>query len=384
MRRMVQAMLLTPAPKAKILAIFGIDMRTCHLITGGAGFIGSCHVLRTRAAGVPVVTVDKLTYAGNLDNLCSLANDTKHCFVQGDIGNDELMAHLMRTHQPTAVINFAAESHVDRSILDPDAFVRTNVLGTCALLRVTLDYWYNLPQDHREAFRFLHVSTDEVYGSLCLGDAPFTENTPYAPNSPYSASKAASDHLVRAFHETHGLPVLITNCSNNYGPRQFPEKLIPLIICHALERQTLPIYGKGDYIRDWLHVKDHCEAIDMVLRRGTVGRTYNVGGRAERTNLDVVHSICAALDRLRPHSDGPYAKLMAFVADRPGHDFRYAIDCTRIERELEWKPRHTFDQGIEDTVSWYLDNQAWAERARGGQYRDWIARQYAGYERVGE
>ena len=351
---------------------------SCHLITGGAGFIGSCHVLQSRRKGVRVVNLDKLTYSGNMDNLASLADDPDHVFVRGDIGNEELVAHLLRTHQPDAVINFAAESHVDRSIHDPDAFVRTNVLGTCTLLRAVLNHWKQLPAERRDAFRFLHVSTDEVFGSLGLADAPFTESTPYAPNSPYSASKASSDHLVRAFHETYGLPVLITNCSNNYGPRQFPEKLIPLVICNALDRKPLPIYGKGDNIRDWLHVDDHCEAIDTVLRHGRVGRTYNIGGRAERSNLDVVKTLCATLDRLRPHADGAYADLITFVTDRLGHDFRYAIDCSRVETELGWKQQHTFEQGMEDTVRWYLEHAEWVERARSGDYKDWIARHYTG------
>ena len=348
-----------------------------HLITGGAGFIGSCHVLQSRAQGIDIVNVDKLTYSGNMDNLVSLSGDAGHIFVHGDIGNDELMTHVFREHQPQAIVNFAAESHVDRSIHDPDAFVRTNVLGTCALLRAVLGYWQGLDAARKHSFRFLHVSTDEVFGSLSMEDAPFTESTPYAPNSPYAASKASSDHLVRAFHETYGLPVLITNCSNNYGPRQFPEKLIPLVICNALERKALPIYGKGDNVRDWLHVEDHCEAIAMVLQDGVVGRTYNIGGRAERSNLHVVYAICEALDVLVPHKDGPYAELIAFVADRPGHDFRYAIDCTRMEKELGWQQRHSFEEGIKKTVRWYLDNQQWVMRARSGEYQQWISRNYA-------
>ncbi len=352
-------------------------MPPCHLITGGAGFIGSCHVLRSRAAGVRVINLDKLTYSGNPENLAALRGDADHVLVRGDIGNDELTAHLLETHQPDAVINFAAESHVDRSIHDPDAFVRTNVLGTCALLRSALRYWKALPEDRRAAFRFLHVSTDEVFGALRPGDPAFAETTPYAPNSPYSASKAASDHLVRAFHETYGLPTLITNCSNNYGPRQFPEKLIPLVLCNALARKPLPIYGTGGNIRDWLHVEDHCEALSLVLERGEPGRTYNIGGRSERTNLEVVRALCGILDRLRPHADGPYADLIAFVTDRPGHDFRYAIDCGRVERELGWKPRRSFDQGLEDTVRWYLDNQDWTDRVRNGEYRAWLETNYA-------
>lgn len=352
-------------------------MPPCHLITGGAGFIGSCHVLRSRAAGVRVVNLDKLTYSGNPENLAALRDDPDHIFVRGDIGNDELTAHLLEIHQPDAVINFAAESHVDRSIHDPDAFVRTNVLGTCALLRAALRYWKALPEDRRAAFRFLHVSTDEVFGALRPGDPAFAETTAYAPNSPYSASKAAGDHLVRAFHETYGLPTLITNCSNNYGPRQFPEKLIPLILCNALARKPLPIYGTGGNIRDWLHVEDHCEALSLVLEKGEPGRTYNIGGRSERTNLEVVRVLCGILDRLRPHPDGPYADLIAFVADRPGHDFRYAVDCGRLERELGWKPRHGFEQGLEDTVRWYLDHQDWTDRVRNGEYRAWLETNYA-------
>lgn len=347
-----------------------------HMITGGAGFIGSHHVLQSRARGIRVVNVDKLTYSGNMDNLASLAGDAEHIFVHGDIGNDELMAQTLAKHQPEVIINFAAESHVDRSIHDPDTFVRTNVLGTCALLRASLMYWKSLSAEQKTDFRFLHVSTDEVFGTLEKDEPAFTESTPYAPNSPYSASKASSDHLVRAFHETYGLPVLITNCSNNYGPHQFPEKLIPLVICNALERKPLPIYGKGDNVRDWLHVADHCEAIALVVEKGLVGRTYNVGGRAEHTNLEVVQAVCKALDALRPHSDGPYADLITFVADRPGHDFRYAIDCTRIETELGWSPQYTFEEGVLQTVRWYLENQQWVTRARSGGYQQWISDNY--------
>lgn len=332
-----------------------------------------------------VVNVDKLTYSGNRENLVTLRDDAEHVFVQGDIGNAELMAHVLATYRPQAVINFAAESHVDRSIHDPEAFVRTNVLGTCVLLHAALNYYQGLP-DHAGAanttsknnFRFMHVSTDEVFGSLQPDEPAFTETTPYAPNSPYSASKAASDHMVRAFHETYGLPVLITNCSNNYGPRQFPEKLIPLIICRALERQPLPVYGDGGNIRDWLHVEDHCEAIALVLQRGRVGASYNIGGRAERTNVQVVKSICAALDELRPHKDGPYADLITFVTDRPGHDFRYAMDCTLMETELGWSPRHSFEQGLKETVRWYLDHQDWVRHVQSGDYQQWIAANYSG------
>ena len=353
-------------------------MHSCHLITGGAGFIGSCHVLRTRAAGTPVVTLDKLTYSGNLANLAPLAGDADHTFVQGDIGNGELVAHLLRTHRPAAVVNFAAESHVDRSILDPEAFVRTNVLGTTTLLRCVLAYWRSLKEEEQRHFCFLHVSTDEVFGSLGPEDPAFTEHTPCAPNSPYAASKAASDHLVRAFHETYGLPVLLTNCSNNYGPRQFPEKLIPLLIRNALARAPLPIYGTGQNVRDWLHVEDHCAAIARVLEAGTPGRSYNIGGRAERSNLEVARAVCAILDEERPHADGPYADLITFVTDRPGHDWRYAMNCDRIERELGWQPRHSFDSGLRHTVRWYLDNAHWLEAVQSGAYRQWLEVNYAG------
>ncbi len=348
----------------------------CYIVTGGAGFIGSCYVLQGCSAGHTIINVDKLTYAGNMDNLAALAQDTGHIFVQGDIGNEELMAHLLQQYAPDAIINFAAESHVDRSILDPDAFVRTNVLGTCVLLRVVLNYWQTLSSPKKESFRFLHVSTDEVFGALKAQDAAFTEETPYAPNSPYAASKASSDHLVRSFHETYGLPVLITNCSNNYGPRQFPEKLIPLVICNALDGKPIPIYGKGDNIRDWLHVEDHCLAIESVLQKGTIGRTYNIGGRAERTNLQVVKCICEALDNFSPLTHGKYEDFITFISDRPGHDFRYAIDCTRIETELGFTPEHTFDDGILETVRWYLANQDWVRRARSGAYQDWLQKNY--------
>lgn len=348
------------------------------LITGGAGFIGSCHVLQSRKHGDTVITLDKLTYSGNLDNLSALAADPQHFFVHGDIGNEELVSHLLHTHRPDAIINFAAESHVDRSIHDPETFLRTNVLGTGILLRSAQRYWENLAGEQKGNFRFLHVSTDEVFGTLQPEDPPFSESTPYAPNSPYSASKAASDHLVRAFHETYGLPTLITNCSNNYGPRQFPEKLIPLVIGNALDGKALPIYGTGENIRDWLHVEDHCEAIRLVLQKGTPGSTYNIGGRAERNNLQVVKGLCAILDELRPRKGGSYADLIRFVTDRLGHDFRYAIDCTRIERELGWTPRHSFEDGLRQTVQWYLDNALWLERVRGGAYRDWVATNYSG------
>lgn len=348
-----------------------------YLVTGGAGFIGSAFVLQARQAGTTVINLDKLTYSGNLDNLSSLKDDSAHIFVRGDIGNYELVSHLLATHRPSAIINFAAESHVDRSIHDPDAFIQTNVLGTSALLRASVDYYRTLTDAPRQAFRFVHISTDEVYGTLGLDDAPFTESTPYAPNSPYSASKAGSDHLVRAFYETYALPVLLTNCSNNYGPRQFPEKLIPLIICNALAGKALPIYGKGDNIRDWLHVEDHCRAIQRVLDKGQVGQSYNIGGHCERTNLMVVQAICAALQDILPCSQGQYTDLIHYVLDRPGHDFRYAIDCTKIEQELGWKPQHNFAQGLASTVRWYLDNQHWLDRVHTGAYANWLQQNYA-------
>lgn len=347
------------------------------LITGGAGFIGSCFVLMARDRGFRVVNLDKLTYAGNLESLATLREDPEHIFVSGDIGDAELVGHLLRTYVPKAVLNFAAESHVDRSIIDPDSFVRTNVLGTATLLRVVKDWWRGLTAECASAFRFLHVSTDEVYGTLQPDDPAFTETTPYSPNSPYSASKAASDHLVRAFHETFGLPVLLTNCSNNYGPRQFPEKLIPLIVCSALQRRPLPVYGQGANIRDWLHVEDHCVAIVRVLEGGRPGQSYNVGGHSERTNLEVVRAVCDILDELVPSKDGPYADLITFVADRPGHDFRYAIDSAKIEAELGWKPAHNFTSGLRGTVLWYLQNGEWVENVRSGAYRDWITANYA-------
>jgi len=349
----------------------------CQLVTGGCGFIGSCYVLEARRRGVRVVNLDRLTYAGNLANLAALQGDPEYVFVRGDIGNADLVDWLLRTFQPDAVVNFAAESHVDRSIVDPEAFVRTNVLGTATLLRVATRWWRGLPAERAAAFRFLHVSTDEVYGALQVGDPAFTETTPYSPNSPYSASKAASDHMLRAFHETYGLPVLLTNCSNNYGPRQFPEKLIPLMICNALDGNPLPVYGTGANIRDWLHVEDHCAAIARVLEAGRVGRCYNIGGHAEKTNLEVVLAVCAILDRLAPSANGPHADLVSFVADRPGHDFRYAIDSSRMETELGWKPSRSFESGLCETVRWYLENAAWIEHVRSGAYREWITANYA-------
>ena len=342
---------------------------TTWLVTGGAGFIGGNFVLEAVAKGVRVVNLDALTYAGNRDTLSSLEGNANHVFVQGDIGDRALVERLLREHRPDAVVNFAAESHVDRSIDGPAAFVHTNVVGTLALLEAARDYWKSLEATAKEAFRFLHVSTDEVYGSL--GDTgKFTETTPYAPNSPYSASKAASDHLVRAFHHTYGLPVLTTNCSNNYGPYQFPEKLIPLIIARALAGEPLPIYGDGKNVRDWLYVGDHCAAIRAVLERGRVGETYNVGGNAERQNIEVVNTICALLDERRPRADARARNTqITYVADRPGHDRRYAIDASKLKNELGWEPAHTFEQGIADTVDWYLEHQDWVQRVLDGSYR---------------
>jgi dTDP-glucose 4,6-dehydratase len=339
------------------------------LVTGGAGFIGGNFVLDAVSRGIRVVNLDALTYAGNRDTLRSLDGHPQHVFAHGDIGDRELVDSLLAAHAPGAVINFAAESHVDRSIDGPAAFVQTNVVGTLALLEAVRDHWRGLPAGAKEAFRFLHVSTDEVYGSL--GDSGrFTEETPYAPNSPYSASKAASDHLVRAFHHTYGLPVLTTNCSNNYGPYQFPEKLIPLVIARALAGEPLPIYGDGRNVRDWLYVSDHCAAIHAVLLGGRVGETYNVGGDAEMQNIDVVHAICALLDTRRPRPDGkPRASQITYVADRPGHDRRYAIDASKLKRELGWRPAHSFDQGIAGTVDWYLEHQDWVQRVLDGSYR---------------
>lgn len=352
-------------------------MNKTVLVTGGAGFIGSCYVLQARQRGERVINLDKLTYAGNPENLASLRDDANHIFVQGDMGNAELVRWLLHCWQPDAILNFAAESHVDRSILDPDAFIRTNVLGTSTLLRVVTEWWKSLSTKRQKAFRFLHVSTDEVFGTLREGEPAFEESTPYRPNSPYAASKAASDHLVRAFHETYGLPILLTNCSNNYGPRQFPEKLIPLMILNALDGTPLPVYGTGRNIRDWLHVEDHCRAITLVLEAGRVGQSYAIGGRAERSNLDVVHEICRILDELRPRASGSYAEQIAFVADRPGHDFRYAINCHKVETELGWKPRHDFASGLRETIIWYLNNTDWTAHVRSGAYRDWVQRNYA-------
>ncbi|MEF2155265.1 dTDP-glucose 4,6-dehydratase [Luteimonas sp. FXH3W] len=339
------------------------------LVTGGAGFIGGNFVLGAVERGHKIINLDALTYAGNLDTLKSLDGHPDHVFVHGDIGDANLVRDLLQTHQPDAVINFAAESHVDRSIDGPGSFIQTNVVGTLSLLEQSRDYWKSLPAEKADAFRFLHVSTDEVYGTL--GETgKFTESTPFAPNSPYSASKAASDHLVRAFHHTYGLPVLTTNCSNNYGPYQFPEKLIPLVIAKALRGEALPVYGDGQNIRDWLYVTDHCKAIETVLERGRVGETYNVGGDAERNNLTVVKTICKLLDEKRPLADvSNRESLITFVKDRPGHDRRYAIDASKLQSELGWAPSVTFEQGIEHTLDWYLDNQEWVSRVLDGSYQ---------------
>lgn len=348
------------------------------LVTGGAGFIGSNFVLDWCAGtDEPVVNLDKLTYAGNPANLAGLQGDPRHVFVRGDIGDFELVRTLLRAHRPRAVLNFAAESHVDRSIHGPGDFIQTNIVGTFQLLEAVREYWGTLDGADKAAFRFLHVSTDEVYGSLDADDPAFRETDRYAPNSPYSASKAASDHLVRAYCHTYGLPVLTTNCSNNYGPYHFPEKLIPLCIHNALAGKPLPLYGDGRQVRDWLYVKDHCAAIRRVLAAGRTGEVYNVGGWNEKTNLDVVHMLCAILDALQSRADGrSYRDQIAFVADRPGHDRRYAIDASKLERELGWKPAETFETGIDKTVRWYLDHQDWVRDVTSGAYRDWTRRQY--------
>lgn len=348
------------------------------LVTGSAGFIGANFVLDWLASSDErVISLDKLTYAGNLQNLASLKGDSRHEFVQGDIGDAALVRSLLEEHQPRAVINFAAESHVDRSILGPEDFIQTNVVGTFRLLETVRQYYGQLDSDAASVFRFLQVSTDEVYGSLEADDPAFTETNRYEPNSPYSATKAASDHLVRAYHHTYGLPVLTTNCSNNYGPFHFPEKLIPLVIHSALAGKPLPIYGDGQQIRDWLYVKDHCSAIRRVLEAGRLGETYNVGGWNEKANLDVVKTLCSILDQEQPRSDGrSYSDQITFVTDRPGHDRRYAIDARKLERELGWKPVETFESGIRKTVQWYLDNQGWVNDVTSGAYREWLTRQY--------
>lgn len=350
------------------------------LVTGGAGFIGSNFVIDWLAHhDEPVVNLDKLTYAGNLQNLTCLESNPQHHFVRGDIGDGTLVARLLAEHKVRAVLNFAAESHVDRSIEGPGAFIQTNIVGTFNLLEAVRAYWNGLDPDARSAFRFLHVSTDEVYGSLSQDAPAFNEQNRYEPNSPYSASKAASDHLVRAYHHTYGVPVLTTNCSNNYGPYHFPEKLIPLVIHNALAGKPLPIYGDGQQIRDWLYVTDHCSAIRRVLADGRLGETYNVGGWNEKANLDVVRTLCAILDELSPRNDGEsYTSQMTFVKDRPGHDRRYAIDASKLESELGWRPAETFETGIRKTVEWYLANGEWVHNVTSGAYLDWVGRQYAG------
>ncbi len=355
------------------------------LVTGGAGFIGSNFVVDwLRSIDEPVVNLDALTYAGNPGNLTAVVDDERHTFVHGNIADADLLLELFSHHKPRAVVNFAAESHVDRSINGPEAFIQTNIVGTFRLLEATRQYFLSLSAQERHAFRFLHVSTDEVYGSLDLGAPAFSEKHRYEPNSPYSASKAASDHLVRAYHHTYGIPVLTTNCSNNYGPFHFPEKLIPLVIHNALAGKELPLYGDGKQIRDWLYVGDHCAAIRVVLAEGVIGETYNIGGWNEMTNLDVVRVICQMLDELSPRTDGySYSKQIVFVKDRPGHDRRYAIDATKIQLELGWKPAETFETGIRKTVLWYLENRQWVENVTTGAYKNWIGQQYgAGDDRA--
>ena len=349
------------------------------LVTGGAGFIGSNFLLHWLATErTPVINLDKLTYAGNLRNLESISTDRRYTFVHGDIGDRKLVRQILRDHRPRAIVHFAAESHVDRSIRGPDDFIKTNVNGTFSLLEEARTYWMELPEIERRGFRFQHVSTDEVYGSLGPDDAPFHEKTRYEPNSPYSASKAASDHLVRAYHHTYKLPVLTTNCSNNYGPFQFPEKLIPLMILNAHHGTQLPVYGDGKNVRDWVYVGDHCEAVRAVLAGGQVGETYNIGGNKQKPNVDVVETICSLMDELSPNDPVvPHRQLIKFVQDRPGHDRRYAIDTTKIEQELGWKPRETFETGLRKTVRWYLDHMEWVTQVTSGAYRQWIATQYS-------
>ena len=347
------------------------------MVTGGAGFIGANCILDWLAAGdEPVINLDKLTYAGNLQNLAAVEGDARYMFVPGDIGDNALLKCLLAEHRPRAVVNFAAESHVDRSIHGPEDFIQTNIVGTFQLLEVVRAYWGKLRDADKAAFRFLHVSTDEVYGSLAKDDQPFAETNRYEPNSPYSASKAASDHLVRAYHHTYGLPVLTTNCSNNYGPYQFPEKLIPLVINNALQGKALPIYGDGQQVRDWLYVQDHCSAIRRVLEAGQVGEVYNIGGWNEMPNIRIVHTICTLLDELCPDPAGPYSRLIIHVKDRPGHDRRYAIDARKIEHELGWRPEETFETGIRKTVQWYLANQDWVSNVTSGAYREWMGSHY--------
>ncbi|WP_025040931.1 dTDP-glucose 4,6-dehydratase [Nitrosospira briensis] len=349
------------------------------LVTGGAGFIGANFVLDWLAqSDEAVINLDILSYAGNLENLSTLVEDARHIFVKGDIGDASLLTDLLRRYRPRAIVNFAAESHVDRSIHGPEDFIQTNIVGTFRLLEAGRGYWNALDENAKRDFRFLQVSTDEVYGSLAKGEPAFDEAHRYEPNSPYSATKAASDHLVRAYHHTYGLPVLTTNCSNNYGPYQFPEKLIPLIIVNALAGKPLPVYGDGQQIRDWLYVKDHCSAIRRVLEAGIPGQIYNIGGWNEKPNIDIIHTICALLDTLRPRASGPYRNLINFVTDRPGHDRRYAIDASKIERELGWKPAETFETGIRKTVQWYLGNPSWVANVQSGAYRTWVEKNYNG------
>jgi dTDP-glucose 4,6-dehydratase len=353
-------------------------MRNTILVTGGAGFIGSNFILqRIRDESVSIINLDKLTYAGNLHNLESVASDPRYEFVRGDIGDRGLVGRLLEKHRPNAIVHFAAESHVDRSIRGPEDFIRTNVDGTFALLEETRAYWSTLSGETRKQFRFLHVSTDEVYGSLGLHDPPFCETTPYAPNSPYAASKAASDHLVRAYHHTYGLPTLTTNCSNNYGQFQFPEKLIPLMILNARDGKPLPVYGDGKNVRDWLYVEDHCEAITTVLRGGRPGETYNIGGWNEMRNIEIVKTICDLVDEMAPLGPTARRELITFVKDRPGHDRRYAMDARKIERELGWKPKATFESGIRRTVRWYLEHEEWTRDVTSGSYRQWVATHYS-------
>lgn len=348
------------------------------LVTGGAGFIGSNfihHWLENQSE--PVINLDKLTYAGNLDNLANIAGDQRYHFSRGDIGDRNLVAQLLRQYRPSSIVNFAAETHVDRSIRSPEDFVRTNVAGTLHLLEESLEYWRSLNEQERGSFRFLHISTDEVYGSLKADARPATEDCAYAPNSPYAASKAASDHFVRAYHRTHGLPVLITNCSNNYGPFQFPEKLIPLMVLNAIGGKPLPLYGDGRNVRDWIYVKDHCAAIQLVLRNGEPGETYNVGGNCEMANIDVVTMICGILDELHPHSPvSPHLGLITYIKDRPGHDRRYALDATKISRDLGWRPREKFETGLRKTIEWYLANTRWVDQVVSGDYKDWVSLHY--------
>lgn len=353
---------------------------SCILVTGGAGFIGSNFILDWASnCEDGIINLDALTYAGNLENLASISGEPQYTFVEGDIGDKDLVRDILTRYHPKAVVNFAAESHVDRSILDPSAFIQTNVVGTYNLLEEVTKYWGECEAGDKDSFRFLHVSTDEVYGTLEEDSPAFTEETKYEPNSPYSASKAASDHLVRAYHHTYGLPTLTTNCSNNYGPYHFPEKLIPLCIHNALKGAALPIYGDGKQIRDWLYVRDHCRAIRRVLEAGQVGQTYNIGGNAEIANIDVVETLCRILDESRPRADGKsYSEQITFVADRPGHDKRYAIDATKIEQELRWKPEETFDSGIRKTVEWYLKNEEWVANVTSGSYRNWMDANYGG------